>query len=65
MIAYRAFQTARSCLTKRAYATRAEARRAKRVMAQRHGVVFTIYRCAHCAHFHLTHQPRGAHGGDQ
>ena len=56
--AYDAQLAARSCLGKRYYHTRSDARRAKRAMAERYGCVFTIYRCGHCGGLHLTHQRR-------
>jgi hypothetical protein len=56
--AYNATHIARSCLAKRYYHSRKDARYAKRLMAQKKGCVFTIYRCRHCDGFHLTHQQR-------
>lgn len=56
--AYDPAATARSCIGKRYYHTRTDARRAKRAMAEKYRCVFTIYRCQHCAGYHLTHQVR-------
>jgi ribosomal protein L32 len=56
---YNATQVARSCLDKRAYPTRTDARRAKRIMASKKRCVFSIYFCSHCGNWHLTHQARG------
>lgn len=55
---YSAWLAARSCITKRYYHTRSDAKRAKRAMSERYGCVFTIYRCSHCGGLHLTHQGR-------
>lgn len=59
---YSAWETERSCLTKRGYATRSEAQRAKRVMTQKTGRIFSIYACAHCGGWHLTSQGREVRG---
>jgi hypothetical protein len=45
-----------SCTRKRAYATRGEAKAAKRRMARRKGEVFKVYFCRHCARFHIAHR---------
>jgi ribosomal protein L32 len=48
----------RSCATKRHYASRSAARRAKRIMAALKRQVFSIYRCAYCGNWHITHSKR-------
>lgn len=48
----------RSCASKRHYASRGAARRAKRIMAAIKRQVFSIYRCNYCGGWHITHTKR-------
>jgi hypothetical protein len=45
-----------SCTRKIPYATRGEAKRAKRIMASKKREVFSIYRCPYCLEWHIAHR---------
>lgn len=48
-----------SCTRKRAYATRGEAKAAKRRMAAVKREVFKVYWCSYCLYWHIGHRRTG------
>lgn len=57
--------TTNGCPTgKRAYATKAAAKDARRWFQRRGGDLLSAYRCEHCSCFHLGHIPDAVRRGD-
>lgn len=48
-------QIDRECGTKQGYLTKADAKRVARLMSSRHREGFHLYRCPHCALWHVGH----------